>query len=114
MSFTIIQGRIADQTVRSDWAKEHQVTDKNAELRSLVIVSQDVATCWIQVFDSNNGADSSIPDEYPLPAGSVLSINDHRFYNGIYWRAVTAAGGSTPIGGDTCKGRADFQTGPLI
>lgn len=116
--FTHIQNRLADQRSKSDWAKALLVTDKNAEMRSLIVTNKSASTVWIQVFDSNTGTSPETqdanPEEYPLPTNSVLNVTDLRFHNGIYVRAVTAADGGTAISADDVKIRCDYQNGPIL
>ena len=112
--FNIVQGRLGDELYKSDWALSGVVTTRNCEMRSFIAVNKSGATAWIQLYDTASGAPDGTADEYPLPANSVLSINDLRFRNGIYWQAVTAADGDTEIGGRDIKVRCDFHSGPIV
>ena len=81
-------------------------------LRSLIVSYKGTAAAWLQVFDTaDSGSLPSAFEEFELVGTN--SIADLRFRNGVYVRAVTAAGGSTPISADDCKFRADYETGPL-
>jgi hypothetical protein len=111
--FCIVSNYFADQGSVTDWAKSRQVTTKNAKLFALTVTNKG-ADCIIQIFDEADDSAAGIPLEYPLPGGTVFSLTERKFNNGIYVRAVTAFGGSTPISGDDIKVDAQFMTHPCI
>jgi hypothetical protein len=94
---------------KTDYAKDVQILAKNALLFHLVAMNKSANDYWLQIHDLAAGSGTSAVPEFELllPAQSFVPFGFHsngwQFGNGIYVRAVTAAGGTTLIASNDVK-----------
>lgn len=93
----------------TDYAKEIQIIARNALLFHLVAMNKSTTDYWLQIHDLATGTGTSAKPEFEvfLSGQSFVPFAFHKegwkFGNGIYVRAVTAAGGSTLIGSNDVR-----------